>query len=147
MRGCTALLTTIMSTLQLLVAPLHSAADAPHHARPCVCSVGNGLGAGSPAAAKRSALAAGIIVPPVWTILASILTVPASQQAIISFFTNTSDVVLIAHIRHLLRLLALMLLFDMGQAGERCMSLLVRFSLCCACHGWLTGITLVLSPQ
>ncbi|KAL4431763.1 hypothetical protein ABPG77_002979 [Micractinium sp. CCAP 211/92] len=77
--------------------------------------VGNGLGAGSAALAKRAALAAAITVPSFWSVFALVLTVPASQRAVIGLFTNESDGELLGKMQHLLRLLAVMLLFDMSQ--------------------------------
>lgn len=83
------------------------------------CRVGNGLGAGSAAQAKLSALASAATVPPLWAALAVVLLVPRSQVAVISIFTSdTSDPVLMGHMQHLLSLLAVLLLCDMSQCGE-----------------------------
>lgn len=89
-----------------------------HHPLPSCFRVGNGLGAGSAALAKRTALAAAITVPSFWSVFALVLTVPASQRAVIGLFTNESDGELLGKMQHLLRLLAVMLLFDMSQGGE-----------------------------
>ena len=81
--------------------------------------MGNGLGAGSAAAAKLSATAAVVSIPPLWAAVATALLVPRSQLAVISFFTGGSvEPELLGHMRHLLRLLAVLLLCDMFQAGE-----------------------------
>ncbi|PRW60882.1 MATE efflux family [Chlorella sorokiniana] len=78
--------------------------------------VGNGLGAGSAPLAKLSALAAVTTMPPLWVSLAVVLVVPKLQYIVISVFTSdTGDSVLMGHCRHLLLILAVLLLFDMAQ--------------------------------
>lgn len=79
--------------------------------------MGNGLGANQPRAAKQSALAAAVSVPPLWAAIAVLLLVPQSQAGLISIFTSDSDPELLAHMRRLMRLLALLLLCDMSQSG------------------------------
>lgn len=49
---------------------------------------------------------------------AVVLVVPKLQTVVISVFTNTDDSVLMAHCRHLLLILAVLLLFDMAQMGR-----------------------------
>lgn len=88
-----ALPTTSQCVRACLLAWPSKAAEHPHNSGACpplplARSVGNGLGAGSAAAAKLSARAAVCTTLPIWTAQVVLLLLPQSQLALISLFTS-----------------------------------------------------------
>ena len=74
--------------------------------------MGNALGAGSAASARRAALAAAVGTPGTWLVVAVLLGTPATQGALLRLFTDGSDPLLLQRMRHLLYLVVLLELFD-----------------------------------
>jgi Na+-driven multidrug efflux pump len=74
--------------------------------------VGNELGAGSAAGARRAMGVAAIVAPALWAAEACVLGAPAAQRALVSLFAAPGDVALLAQLRQLLEVVLAMLLFD-----------------------------------
>ena len=77
--------------------------------------VGNALGGGDAEGARLAALAAALVAPAIWVVVAAVLTWPPSQAALLGLFTTGADELLLQRMRSLLYLVVVLELFDGAQ--------------------------------
>jgi Na+-driven multidrug efflux pump len=74
--------------------------------------VGNNLGANRPGAARLSAFTAVAVTPAIWVPLALVLTLPVTEDAIVSMFVRPEDAALRETLGNLLYIVAALELLD-----------------------------------